>query len=265
MNVCPPELLIATDPVAGDRIEIVPGALRARDVRVGRHVAISPGAVPRFLERLEQVYGRLGKTDRILAAAAAHHRLLWIHPFTDGNGRVARLMSHAMLLETLDTGGVWSIDRGLARNEQRYKALLMACDQQRRDDLDGRGSLGEAALAEFTAFFLETCIDQVAFMEQLVQPDRLRERMLTWAEEEARMDRLPSKAGAVLEAILYRGELPRGEVAARLGTSERNARRVTSALLHREVLTSPTSHAPLRLAFPASLATRWMPGLFPEK
>ena len=43
----------------------------------------------------------------VLAAACAHHRLLWIHPFTDGNGRVARLMSNAMLLQALDAGGLW--------------------------------------------------------------------------------------------------------------------------------------------------------------
>ena len=106
----------------------------------------------------------------------------------------------------------------------------MACDQQRRDDLDGNGRLSETTLAEFTAFFLDTCIDEVAFMEQLVQPDRLRERMLIWAEEEARLNKLPARAGTVLEAILYRGELPRANVAALLGTSERNARRGTCAL-----------------------------------
>ena len=76
----------------------------------------APPHVPRFLKRFEEVYGKLGKTDTIVATAAAHHRLLWIHPFLDGNGRVARLMSHATLLDALDTGGVWSIARGLARN-----------------------------------------------------------------------------------------------------------------------------------------------------
>jgi hypothetical protein len=45
--------------------------------------------VPRFLARFEDTYGRLGKTERILSVAAAHHRLLWIHPFLDGNSRVA--------------------------------------------------------------------------------------------------------------------------------------------------------------------------------
>ena len=68
----------------------------------------------------------------------------------------------------------------------------------------------------------------------------------------------------MLEAVLYRGALPRGDVARILGTSERNARRVTSALLERGVLVSDSTRAPLRLTFPAALASRWMPGLFPE-
>ncbi len=264
-ELLPEELLWTENPETGERIKLIPGALRQRDVKVGNHIPVSPGALPRFLKRFEAVYGKLGKTDTILAAASAHHRLLWIHPFLDGNGRVARLMSHAMLLETLDTGGVWSIARGLARNEGTYKSQLMACDAERRNDLDGRGQLSEEALAKFTTFFLTTCIDQVEFMEGLVQPDRLRDRILIWTEEEIRADALPPKSGAVLEAVLYRGELPRGEVASLLGASDRHARRVTSALIDREVLVSESSRAPLRLAFPAKLAARWMPGLFPEK
>ena len=264
-ELLPEDLLWAEDPESGDKIKVIPGALRRRDVKVGLHIPVSPGAVPRFLKRFESVYAKLGKTDSILAAAGAHHRLLWIHPFLDGNGRVARLMSYAMLLETMDTGGIWSIARGLARGESAYKAHLMACDATRRNDLDGRGHLSEEALSEFIRFFLSTCIDQVDFMEGLVEPGRLRDRILIWTEEEIRADALPPKSGAVLEAVLYRGELPRGEVTRLLGTSERQARRVTSALIEREVLVSESTRAPLRLAFPANLASRWMPGLFPEK
>ena len=263
-ELLPEDLLWAEDPESGERIKVVPGVLRQRDVKVDLHIPVSPGAVPRFLKRFETVYGKLGKTDSILAAASAHHRLLWIHPFLDGNGRVARLMSYAMLLETLDTGGIWSIARGLARGEEGYKGQLMACDTQRRNDLDGRGHLSEEALAEFIRFFLSTCIDQVDFMEGLVEPGRLRDRILIWTEEEIRADALPPKSSAVLEAVLYRGELPRGEVTRVLGTSERQARRVTSALIEREVLVSDSTRAPLRLAFPAKLASRWMPGLFPN-
>jgi Fic family protein len=234
-------------------------------VRVGQHIPVSPGAVPRFLAHFEYIYGRLGKTEKILSAAAAHHRLLWMHPFLDGNGRVARLVSHATLLDTLDTGGIWSVARGLARNVVAYKSHLADCDQPRRNDLDGRGNLSEEALVAFTRFFLELCIDQVRFMEGLVQPDRLRTRIRVWAEEEIRLGHLPQKSRSILEAVLYRGELPRGEMAAIVGTGERQARRIISALVDKGVLQSESSRAPLRLAFPAALASRWMPGLFPER
>ena len=190
---------------------------------------------------------------------------MWIHPFLDGNGRVARLLSHATLLETLDTGAVWSVARGLARNVQAYKNHLAACDQTRRNDLDGRGNLSEENLTAFTRFFLATCLDQVDFMECLIQPDRLRARVLHWVEEEIREDRLPPKSGAILEAILYRGELPRADAAGVVGTGDRQARRIVSALVNRNVLSSESTRAPLRLTFPASLASRWMPGLFPDR
>jgi len=250
----PEDLLWVEDPASEERVRIVPGELRKGDVKVGNHVAVSPGALPRFLERFARIYGNLGKTESILSGAAAHHCLLWMHPFLDGNGRVARLMSHAQLLDTLDTGAVWSVARGFARNVQDYKALLANADQ----------TLSEEALAAFTKFFLTVCIDQVTFMEGLVQPDRLRARILLWADEE-RVGELPPKSGSILEAILYRGELPRGEAHPLVGTGERQARRIVSALVDKGVLVSDSPRAPLRLAFPATLASRWMPGLFPEK
>ena len=77
--------------------------------------------------------------------------------------------------------------------------------------------------------------------------------------------RLPPKSGAILEAVLYRGELPRADIAGLVGSGERQARRVVSALIEHGVLLSNSSRAPLRLAFPATLASRWMPGLIPER
>jgi Fic family protein len=264
-ELLPEDLLWVEDPEKKERVRVVAGELRKRDVVVGTHVAVSAGAVPRFLARFEEVYGALNKTDSILASATGHHRLLWIHPFLDGNGRVARLMSHAMLLESLDTGAAWSVARGLARNVEAYKRHLVACDQPRRNDLDGRGQLSEEALAAFAEFFLGICIDQVDFMESLVQPDRLRTRIRMWAEEEIRLGNLPAKSENILEAVLYRGELPRGEAAGVVNTGDRQARRVVSALLEHGVLASESPRAPLRLVFPAQLASRWMPGLFPDK
>ncbi|HLP68684.1 MAG TPA: Fic family protein [Rhizobium sp.] len=264
-ELLPDELLIVTNPDTGEKVRMVPGVLRTRDVKIGRHIAISPGAIPRFLSRFDGAYKMLGRSQKLLAVAAAHHRLAWIHPFLDGNGRVIRLMSYAMLRELLDTGGIWSIARGLARSETSYKAHLMACDEPRRGNLDGRGTLSETALADFTRFFLEMCLDQVRFMEELIEPERLRSRILLWAEEEIRLGNLPAKSTNVLEALLYRGSLPRGDVADVVGAGDRQARRIVSALAEYEVIVSESSRAPLKLAFPAKLASRWMPGLFPEK
>jgi Fic family protein len=264
-ELLPEDLLWVEDPESKHRERVVPGELRSRDVRVGSHFAISPGAVPRFLARFEEGYRLRGKTESIIATASAHHRLLWIHPFLDGNGRVARLMSHAMMLDLLETGAIWSIARGLARSSGKYQELLANGDRTRRNDLDGRGNLSEDALVAFTRFFLSACVDQVTFMQGLMQPDTLRTRILLWTEEEIRLGKLPSKAGNVLEAILYRGEVPRGDVDVLAGTGERNARRIVSALVERGVLTSEGVRGPLRLAFPAALAHRWMPGLFPEQ
>lgn len=263
-ELLPEDLLFVEDSKTKERTPLVPGQLRERFVQVGRLIAPSPGAVPRFLERLHQAYSRAGRIESILAAACAHHRLLWVHPFMDGNGRVARLMSYAMLRKTLDTRGLWSVARGLARREADYKAHLQACDGDRRGDVDGRGTLSEAALASFAEFFLRVCIDQVEFMSALMQADRLRDRISIWAEEEMRAGNLPPKSDIVLKAILYQGALERGEVDTMLSMSERAARRITSALLKTGAITSESTRAPLHLAFPAKYAERWMPGLFPE-
>jgi len=263
-SLLPDDLRWVKNPDTGERIPVVPGEVRNRDAAVGHHVAVSPGALPRFMRRFEERYSGLGTFETILAAGPAHHRLLYIHPFADGNGRVARLMSYATLLRVLDTGGLWSIARGFARRQAEYKQHLAECDKVRRGDRDGRGHLGEAALNAFTGFFLEVCIDQVKFMERLMQPKALRERILQWAEEERGYGRMPAKAPRVLDAILFKGSLPRGEVAGVLGQSVRNATNVTNALSKLGIITSAGARADWHIAFPAKLAPRLMPGLFPD-
>ncbi|MBK1703419.1 Fic family protein [Halochromatium glycolicum] len=128
----PERLLWITHPDTEARERVIPGALRTRDVRVGRPTPPSPGAIARLLSAYAEHYARLGTMECLLAAAAAHHRLLWIHPFLDGNGRVARLLSHALFVERLATGGLWSVARGLARQVDTYKGHLADC----RSDLE---------------------------------------------------------------------------------------------------------------------------------
>ena len=76
----PEELLWVEIPDTKERVKVVPGEFREHFVEVGDHVPISPGAVPRFVKRFKSVYSGLGRAEAVASAAAAHHRLLWIHP-----------------------------------------------------------------------------------------------------------------------------------------------------------------------------------------
>lgn len=156
----PSDMLWVENQVTGERHEIVPGQLRHADVAVGRHEPPHHEFVASFLARFDQAYTSppLNRMRQIQSVGAVHHRFLWIHPFLDGNGRVARLMSHALLRRLGIGTGLWSVARGLAREEAAYKFHLAAADLPRRGDRDGRGNLTQSGLLEFCRFFLERSI-----------------------------------------------------------------------------------------------------------
>jgi Fic family protein len=261
----PESLLTVENPDTRERLQVVPGELRQRGVAVGRHVPPPGDDLPAFMDRFEQAYAseRLTKPRQAIAAAAAHHRLLWIHPFLDGNGRVTRLMSHAMLLDLGVGSALWSISRGLARRSADYKRLLMAADEPRKGDLDGRGALSQSALIEFCAFFLECCLDQVRYMREILEPSELQRRIELYVRDEEDAGRLPKRSFALLREALLSGDLERGRVPRLIDVSERTARRVVSALVEKKLLVSESHKAPLRLGFPIDVVERWFPRLYP--
>jgi len=199
----------------------------------------------------------------VIAVAAAHHRFVWIHPFYDGNGRVVRLMSHAMLKRLGVGSSLWSAARGLARNVNSYKSLLMAADEPRRGDLDGRGSLSLAALVEFCDFFLATCVDQVDYMRSILEPGELLRRIEIYTEDEVRAGRMPKGSFPLLREALLAGEFERGQAPTITGYKERMARMALAQLLESGVLVSTGPRAPVRLGFPIGVVDRWFPALYP--
>jgi Fic family protein len=125
---------------------VKPGALRSSVVSVRRHLAPAPDKLPDFLRRFADFYLPLIQPtpQGIVAAFAAHHRLAWIHPFLDDNGRVTRLFTQAWLhLAVASADGLWTLARGLARRQDHYKAALSNADERRLNDFDGRGYLSE--------------------------------------------------------------------------------------------------------------------------
>lgn len=58
-------------------------------------------------------------------AVRLHHKLVWIHPFANGNGRHARLMADVLLKEVLHKGPFsWDIQGVTNPDEARTKYLL---------------------------------------------------------------------------------------------------------------------------------------------
>jgi Fic family protein len=260
----PAELLIVSNPTTGERRTVVPGAYRQHHVEVGRHIAPSPDDVPTLMAQFVGAFDGANRTaaERIVLVASAHHRLLWIHPFLDGNGRVARLLSHAMLRACGVGSELWSLPRGLAREVAAYKEHLAAADEPRRGDLDGRGNLSDQALADFCRFFLTVCLDQVRFMRGLLDTDGLQNRIRVWAKEEIGEGRLPAGTDLLLAHAAAVGAVARGDAGRITGYQKRQARTVLSALLVRGLFKSDGPRAPVRLAFPAAVAERWLPLLY---
>lgn len=260
-----PEALLIQKSPDGEEVRVLPGEFRQGYVKVGAHVPPSPGAVPRMLAHMHRMYRMQGRIGSVVAVGCAHHRLVWVHPFADMNGRVSRMVAHAMLRDTVKSEGLWSASRGLARNVEDYKARLAAADARRPGGADGRGALSEARLAEFARFFLRCCIDQVSFMSGLMRPADLRSRIIDWAQREEKRGNVIKGSDRVMRAVLMEGEVERGAIPEMLGVSDRQARKVTARLLELEALSSASPKAPLRLHFPATLAAAWMPNLFPER
>lgn len=248
-----------------------PGVFRHipdQDVEVGNHAPPSSERVAAFMTRFREVYGeRKGQTPRgrLIDIPAAHHRFAYIHPFPDGNGRVGRLMTHAMFLKAgLGAGGLWSMSRGMARglkDRGEYKKMLAMADTPRRGDRDGRGNLSLSALQEFTLWFLTVALDQVEFMTSLFDADTFSTRLKRVVETNPAFD--PRGAG-ILETVFSRGELPRGEAAAVTGLGDRMGRNILTQLTSAGLLTSDSPKGPVRIGLPPDYIDQLFPRLFYE-
>ncbi|MDB6040207.1 MAG: filamentation induced by cAMP protein Fic [Verrucomicrobiales bacterium] len=251
----------------GNTDEVIPGQLRRAEVEVGRHIAPRAESLPKFLARFSAAYkpSSLDPLTRIIAVAASHHRLAWIHPFLDGNGRVARLFTHASLTQSgLGGYGLWTISRGFARRKDEYLSALSAADAPRWNDYDGRGNLSDLGLAAFCKFFLECCLDQVQFMTGLLDFDTILERIRFFGDRWVREHKADERIVALLQQAFLRGELTRGETTQVLLRPERTTRRIISDLIAGGLLASEGPAKPVSLGFPMEAIGFYFPKLYPE-
>ena len=253
----------------GSTEPIIPGRIRQEgdsEVAVGRHMPPSSARVAAFMDHFDKRFQIAARSasGRIIAIASAHHRLNYIHPFPDGNGRVSRLMSHAMALEAGIGGqGLWSVSRGLARgltDRGEYKRMMDMADSPRRGDRDGRGNLSEAALKTYCEWFLKVALDQITFSAKLFDLGGLEKRYRRLVEDTVDDKRAPD----LISAVLRYGALERGEAQIVLKTSERTARNTLSKLTSSGYLSSASPKTPVRLAFPLDYRERLFPNLFAD-
>jgi Fic family protein len=256
--------LDVADRTTADGRVIIPGALREEQVAVGRHEPPLWSALPAFLDRLDAVYaGDAALDDRLIRIAAAHQRVAWVHPFADGNGRAVRLQTHCALWPT--SAGLWSMSRALARNRDRYYALLDAADSHRQGDLDGRGNLSEKLLWQWCEWFIELAADQVAFMARMLNLDEMKRRIAALVAFRAAQDRtVRAEAVVPLHHLFLAGPIPRGEFQQMTGLGERTARTLLSRLIESGLVASAGHVAPVRIAFPLDALQFLFPDLYPE-
>jgi len=268
---------IVLDQHGRERGRFQPGALRRHAVKVGAHIPPEHKLLPDLLTHFHGRYGKVHYRDvsKIVVAGASLHRLSWIHPFMDGNGRVSRLHNHVLLHHLGLTDGLWSPMRGLARKQEEYYGALHQADLPRRNATDGRGELSSKGLADFIRFWLDTCLDQVRFMGQLLRFTEMEARYVNLALLFAhgfgrepvphhRSILRPELLGKVLYRLFRAGQMERSEFKAALDISDRTATRLISRLLEQRLIVSQGRVGVLQPGFPLGSFRYLFPGLWPE-
>lgn len=259
------------DCVQGDGAQarvLQPGQWRTHEVSVGRHAAPAAQQLAAFMSRWAGVYGQVRRGEmQVIAMAASHQRLAWIHPFLDGNGRVARLHSHLVLGHMGLTNGLWSPLRGFARHQADYYQLLTNADEPRADDLDGRGNLTERGLLAWIDFVIRICTDQVEFMSAQLTLADMKDRIAACLATEEQIVKAGVRSEA-LRALHYlfvsQSDLERAEFKAMLGLSDRLATAQVSVLLKRGLLLTDSPYGRVRFGVPQHALRFYFPKLWPE-
>ncbi|MDD2545626.1 MAG: Fic family protein [Burkholderiaceae bacterium] len=244
-----------------------PGAWRSRAGQ-GRNPAPTARQIGVHLAQWAQGYGHVRRGElQVVAMAAAHHRLNWIQPFPDGNGRVARLHTHLVLGHLGLTNGLWSPLRGFARTREAYGAHLAAADAPRSKARDGRGPLSEQALVQWIDYALGQCLEQVQFITQLLDGEGMKDRIAACLAYEQQVVKQGVRSEA-LRALHYlfatQAELDRADFKALLGLGDRLATAQITALLQRGLLQTDSPYGRVRLGVPQHALRFYFPKLWPE-
>ncbi|MBR9979564.1 MAG: Fic family protein [Desulfatitalea sp.] len=253
------------------RHSVMPGRLRDAHISLdGGTTTHGPAAhrLPDMFATFSRLYhpGNFHGDERLIAAAASHHRLLWLHPFRDGNGRVARLFSGLYMAAIgINRANLWSLSRGFSRNKQWYMTNLQSADSPNAN----RTRFDQPFFTDYCLYFLEVCLDQATFMDKILGLHRIDARIEGYIKDrqQARgaLHPLDQRAAKLLKTLFLQGEIPRGEARAVMGMdsqTDRNARRIVSQLISEGLVRSTSHRAPLTIGFPTKVLRYYFPDIF---
>ncbi len=111
-----------------------PGEYRKNNVSIGGTKFIPPDFT-QVESYMEELFRFINKNDppqyNLLKTAIAHHRFVWIHPFDNGNGRVVRLLTYAMLILygfRVDRGRIINPTAVFCSDRKKYYHYLSVAD-----------------------------------------------------------------------------------------------------------------------------------------
>jgi Fic family protein len=253
------------------RNSVMPGQLRDGHISLdgGRTShGPEPQGLPAKFEEFSGLYrpANFHGDERLIAVAASHHRLMWLHPFRDGNGRVGRLFSGLYMAHIgINRGNLWSLSRGFSRDKQWYMTNLQAADSPSED----LKTFDQAFFADYCLYFLEVCLDQIQFMDKILALNRIDARIEGYTKDRDKtrgaLQPLDPRAGRLLKALFLQGQIPRGEAQSVLGMdsqSDRHARRIVSQMIQEGLVCSGSQRAPLTIGFPTKVLRYYFPDIF---
>jgi len=154
--------------------DATPGKFRTKQVEIteSNHVPPIGVKVNDYMQELVDFANEPhANQDYLLVAAVFHHRFTWIHPFTNGNGRVVRLLTYAMLQimgygvtknRLLNPTAVFYANRS-----RYYKQLSLA---------DNGSSKGLLAWCDY---FLGGLLEEINKIDKLLDTSYVRDSILT--------------------------------------------------------------------------------------
>lgn len=209
--------------------------------------------------------GFKGSEAKMVAMAAAHLKLGWLHPFRDGNGRTIRLHSSLFMARLgVNTKNLWSLSRGLGIRRSEYmNSLFIGNPQPEREDRQ-RIRFRSENVAMFCEHFLTIAKEQVDFMRGQLRLRTVSDRIDRFAAEHlvgSAYGRNKMEAARLLRAVFNEGSIERAKLPQILPTlSERTIRNITSGLVREGLLETAHIKAPFTIGLP----DKAMAGYFPD-